>query len=145
MRSSSAQRASEKGKNMRFYHVTETTNVESIRRLGLLPSIGAHSKSVSEPEPLVYLFPCKGEMEYHLYGGLGAAFLIPKDDSSFDFPDLSVICVDVNLFEIPVAHRSDNQVWEFVCKEPIPPSCIVSVEDIDVDNAWWFKENRWLS
>ena len=45
------------------YHVTPSSNLESIMREGLVPKIGDRSYKVDEQHPAVYLFPNMEEVE----------------------------------------------------------------------------------
>jgi hypothetical protein len=105
------------------YHVTPATNLSSILKDGLRPSIGERSKRLGETRPAVYLFTRPEALEDALVNWLGEAF----DDET----TLSILRVDLNGLTI-----SDSSAgYELVCLEGIPSSALsIAVEDLDAES-----------
>lgn len=127
----------------KFYHVTPTENVESIRSQGLIPQIGFRSKLVNEQYPLVYLFGSRIEMEEALMNWLGECFLEPLDESktNWDIGDLSVIILALDPHKENIHKR--HYAFEWICDHTIGPEHIVDIEHLEPDGADWAKHNKW--
>lgn len=102
-----------------YYHVAESKNVPIILTDGLLPQIGPRALLCGEPVAAIYLFPSKDEMEQAMLTWLGDCF----DDSV----DLTVLEV-VDPIEAPLT--LEQQGWESICYEPIPPERIRICQEI---------------
>lgn len=60
-----------------YFHITPTTNLDSILKNGLVPAIGPRSKLIKETEPAIYLFTSVASAEDALSSWLGEN--LPKD------------------------------------------------------------------
>lgn len=105
-----------KRENRIFYHVTETKNIPSILKQGLIPQIGPRSEMIGESIPAIYLFKDKLDVEDAVLNWLGD--LVDEDES------LSIL--KVKLPPNAVIHSDmGSDAFEVVCKTPIPPENIV--------------------
>lgn len=59
---------------VRCWHVTPTGSVRRIMKRGLIPQIGARSRSIGETEPAVYVFVTWADLEGALCNWLGVAY-----------------------------------------------------------------------
>ena len=97
---------------MRVYHVTPTSNLDSIQEHGLQPRIGPLAELAGETEPRIYVFCSLEAMTTALDNWLG--------DAMGDVP-LSAIALDM----------PDDELYEAYAVSPIPPHCIQSIVDLE--------------
>lgn len=57
-----------------YFHVTAASNLPSIQRDGLIPSIGPRSKECGETQPAIYLFGRLEDVENALMNWMGEIF-----------------------------------------------------------------------
>lgn len=95
-----------------LYHVTPSSNVDSIRKSGLVPQIGERSKAAGEESPAIYLFASKEEMEQACWSWLGE-----------EFENESIAVLEVRLPK-PYLEELAFDEFEIRCQKPIPPQYI---------------------
>ena len=101
---------------MRVFHVTPTSNLESIQEHGLQPRIGPLADLAGETEPRIYVFCSLDAMTPALDNWLG--------DAMGDVP-LSAIALYASDVEYP------QDLYEAYAVSPIPPHCIQSIVDLE--------------
>lgn len=102
----------------RYFHVTPSVNLPSIRQSGLIPTIGANSRACSESSPRVWAFSDPLAVEDALMGWLGEAF---------DTEPLALLA-----FESPEIVDPGPAGWEVGLRCAIPASAIeILAEDLD--------------
>lgn len=87
---------------MKAYHVTPKSNLPSILKNGLIPTIGERSKLL-ETIPKVYLFPSKENLETALLNWLGEEFEDLQEDLIILEIDLSDTIYQKEAFELTVS------------------------------------------
>ena len=102
-----------------YYHITPTSNLESILKNGLVPAIGPRSQLIKEIEPGIYLFTSKIAAEDALSSWLGE-----------NLPVEPVSLLKVNNVEIDENWVTARVGYEKVCTNVIPPE---NIEVIDKD------------
>lgn len=95
-----------------MYHVTPSSNVESILKNGLVPSTGSNSQTYGEEQDSVYLFPTADDAADALSNWLGDQY--EDEDISF-----SLLQVDVT----GLALKSETE-WEYYTESVISPDRI---------------------
>lgn len=104
---------------MNGYHVTEYSNIPSIKQKGLIPQIGNRSMALGEVVSAVYLFKTEEEAMDGIANWLG--------DEFDECQDLAIIHVRIpdNATFRPGAD------YECVITSRINPECIISISRID--------------
>ena len=97
---------------MTRYHVTPSSNVDSIRKNGLQPRIGERSLAAGEKSPAVFLFANKDDLEQALLSWLGEIF---EDE------DLVILEIQLPLEYKQFLVRNE---YEITCSVAIPPQYI---------------------
>ncbi len=100
---------------MKAYHVTPESNLHSILKNGLIPTIGERSKLL-ETIPRVYLFPSKENLETALYNWLGEAFEDLEED---------LFILEINLSDI----NYESEAFELTVSDTIQPDRILNIYD----------------
>ncbi len=103
---------------MRVYHVTPTSNLESIQEHGLQPRIGPLAQLAGETEPRIYVFCSLEAMTAALDNWLG--------DAMGDVP-LSAIALDMPYDKV----ERPLELYEAYAVSLIPPHCIQSIVDLE--------------
>lgn len=98
-----------------YYHITPKRNLEIIRTQGLVPSV---PKDLPGEEQAVYLFPSREDAEDSWDQWM--------DDRFDENEELVMLTIVDNGIRI----EPSSVGWEVISKQVIPPSNIVSVEDI---------------
>lgn len=99
------------------YHVTLISNLPSILKFGIMPTIGDRSQLYGERTPRVYLFPTKEDCDTALEQWLGEQYE--------DVPDNSLAIIKVSL-ENSAAVSSDVE-YEIALDQTIHPDRILNV------------------
>lgn len=101
-----------------FYHVTTETNLENIKKSGLIPQIGPRSQDSGETFPYVYLFDDYGTMEDAAMNWLCDLF----DD------DEVLVCCEIELpDDIQSKLTKDESSFEVLCPATILPQYIKQI------------------
>lgn len=97
---------------MTRYHVTPSSNVDSIRKNGLQPRIGERSLSAGEKTPAVFLFANQDDLEQALLNWLGEIF-----------EDEDLVILEIQL---PLEYKQSlaQSEYEITCSVAIPPQYI---------------------
>ena len=97
---------------MTRYHVTPSSNVDSIRKNGLQPRIGERSLSAGEKTPAVFLFANQDDLEQALLNWLGEIF-----------EDEYLVILEIQL---PLEYKQflAQSEYEITCSVAIPPQYI---------------------
>jgi len=93
-----------------YYHVTLSSNVDSIMRYGLVPSIGHRSVDCGEDVARVYLFGSLEDVDVALGSWFGDEF----------GDDVSLVLLGVDSSSVVLGDVS----YEYVCYSVISPDCI---------------------
>lgn len=100
---------------MKAYHVTTESNLHSILKNGLIPTIGERSKFL-ETTPRVYLFLSKENLETALLNWLGEAFEDLEEE---------LFILEINLSDITY----QSEAFELTVSDIIKPERIINVYD----------------
>lgn len=110
------------------FHVTPTTNLDSIIQYGLIPRIGENSQDLGETESRIYAFVSKQA----LYDGLAGWFGEIYEDLD---QDLAIIEVGDEHFE-RVLDSNGEVFFECYSDKVIPSSAIVRIFDETWQELW---------
>lgn len=105
-----------------LYHVTKSSNLESILKSGLIPSVGKRSEQLDEA-PCIFLFPDRDSVEDALANWLGDEL---DDELEAESEDEIVI---LKIAEKSVNAQPSTVDWEVCVLERIPPNAIVEILD----------------
>jgi hypothetical protein len=108
-------RSSEEREKTLVYHITKKSNVESIKKQGLIPNI---PKEIPGEECGVYFFKSKEEAEDGFFN-----WYVDRYDEDEEFVLLTVDGSDLNLFSSPYE-------FEYICYDTVDPKFIIKIEDI---------------
>lgn len=100
---------------MKTYHVTPKSNLPSILKNGLVPTIGERSQLL-ETIPKIYLFPSKENLETALLNWLGQEFEDLEED---------LIILEIDLSDTIY----QSEAFELTVSEIIKPDLILNVYD----------------
>ena len=103
-------------KSSYMYHVTPTTNVESILKDGLTPSKGSNSQTYGEEQDSVYLFPTPEDAADALGNWLG---------DQYEDEDISFSLLQVDVRGLPLKSETE---WEYYTHSVISPDRIKVVK-----------------
>ena len=107
----------------KYYHVTRIENLSSIAKSGLIPQIGERAEELGEPEPAIYLFPSKSDMNTALSSWLGEWY-----DEHYG-EDCALAFLEITLPEIMLVFQTEA-AFECVCKQTIPPEVITFYDEL---------------
>lgn len=113
-----------------LYHVTKSSNLESILKSGLIPSVGKRSEKLAE-NPCIFLFPDKHSAEDALANWLGDEF----EEELADEEEIVIL----KIAEKSVNAQSSTVDWEVCVFERIPPNAISEILDDSMsplDHPW---------
>jgi hypothetical protein len=95
-----------------MYHVTPSSNVQSILKNGLLPKTGDNSSTYGEKEDKIYLFPTEEDASDALSNWLGDQY---EDD------DIEFSLLQVNVSGLPLESEVE---YEYYTRSAISPDKI---------------------
>jgi len=106
----------------KVYHVTPTSNLDSIMKAGLRPQVGARSSKIQGEQSAIYCFPDKASLEDAMMNWLGDEF--DEDE------ELAIIEIDTRNL---TGEYTPNAEFEIAITSLVPPNRIKVLSTIDED------------
>lgn len=103
---------------MLLYHVTSHKNIDSIKKRGLIPSLGPNAKACGETKPAIWCFPSKQLMNDALGGWFEN---LCDDDNGMD-------CI---VIDVPKHYVKNSTVeYEKIITQPVSPKYIIKIYNV---------------